>query len=67
MKKYFIMAAAAMMVAINLSAQTKRSDDFRAKYQLKVAVEPVVTAWWCTGDGDGPVLPQVVGRRGTAT
>ena len=85
MKKYFIMAAAAMMVAINLSAQTKRSDDFRAKYQLKEVVvmsrhnirspltsggavyKPVVTAWWCTGDGDGPVLPQVVGRRGTAT
>ena len=38
MKKYFIMAAAAMMVAINLSAQTKRSDDFRAKYQLKEVV-----------------------------
>ena len=38
MKKYVIMAAAAMMVALNLSAQTKRSDDFRAKYQLKEVV-----------------------------
>ena len=27
-----------MIVAINLSAQTKRSDDFRAKYQLKEVV-----------------------------
>lgn len=38
MKKNVIMAAAAMMVALNLPAQTKRSDDFRAKYQLKEVV-----------------------------
>jgi len=38
MNKYLIMVAAAMMVATSLQAQTKRSDDFRAKYELKEVV-----------------------------
>ena len=32
------MVAAAMMAAVSVSAQTKRSDDFRAKYELKEVV-----------------------------
>ena len=35
MKKYFVMAAAAIMAAVSAQAQTKRSDDFRARYELK--------------------------------
>ena len=38
MKKYFIMTAAAIMAVVSVQAQTKRSDDFRAKYQLKEVV-----------------------------
>lgn len=38
MKKYFVMAAAAIMAAVSVQAQTKRSDDFRARYELKEVV-----------------------------
>ena len=38
MKKYFVMAAAAIMAAVSAQAQTKRSDDFRARYELKEVV-----------------------------
>jgi glucose-1-phosphatase len=38
MKKYIVMVAAAIMVVMNLNAQTKRSDEFRAKYKLKEVV-----------------------------
>jgi glucose-1-phosphatase len=38
MNKYLILAAAAIMAATSLQAQTERSDDFRAKYELKEVV-----------------------------
>ena len=38
MKKILFLAVAAMMAAMNVGAQTKRSDDFRAKYELKEVV-----------------------------
>ena len=37
MKKSIIVAAA-MMVTVSTQAQTKRTDDFHAKYQLKEVV-----------------------------
>lgn len=33
-----LMVAAAVMAAISISAQTKRSDDFKANYELKEVV-----------------------------
>ena len=38
MNKCLILVAAAMMAATSLQAQTERSDDFRAKYELKEVV-----------------------------
>ncbi|MCR5239623.1 MAG: histidine-type phosphatase [Prevotella sp.] len=38
MKKYLVLAAVAILAAVSTQAQTKRSDDFRAKYQLKEVV-----------------------------
>ena len=38
MQKKVIMAAAALMAAVSVNAQTKRSDEFRAKYELKEVV-----------------------------
>ncbi len=45
MNKCLTMVAAAMMAATSLQAQTERSEDFKAKYELK---EVVVMSW---GDG----------------
>ena len=38
MKKFFVMAVAAILAAVSTQAQTKRSDDFRARYELKEVV-----------------------------
>ena len=38
MKKIFVLAAVAMMAAMSIEAQTKRSDDFRDRYELKEVV-----------------------------
>ena len=38
MNKYLIMVAAAMMAATNLQAQKDRTEDFKAKYELKEVV-----------------------------
>ena len=38
MQKKIVMAAVALMAAVSISAQTKRSDTFRAKYNLKEVV-----------------------------
>ena len=38
MKKFLVLVAAAMMAAMNVEAQTKRSEDFRTKYELKEVV-----------------------------
>ena len=38
MKSLLIMATAAMMATASMQAQTKRSDEFRAKYELKEVV-----------------------------
>ena len=38
MNKCLILVAAAMMTATSLQAQTERSDDFKAKYELKEVV-----------------------------
>ena len=38
MQRILVMAAAAIMAAVSALAQTKRSDDFRARYELKEVV-----------------------------
>ena len=38
MKRILVLATAAMMAVISVQAQTKRSDEFRAKYELKGVV-----------------------------
>ena len=36
MKRYLMTVAVAMMTATMMLAQTERSDDFKAKYELKL-------------------------------
>ena len=38
MKRILVLATAAMMAVISAQAQIKRSDEFRAKYELKGVV-----------------------------
>ena len=44
MNKCLMMVAAAMMAATSLQAQTERSDEFHAKYELKevVVMSPLI-------------------------
>ena len=67
--RHWMLAAILVVCGVNGQAQTKRSDDFRAKYELKevvvmsrVAQQSAVAAWRRVGNGDGAVLPQMGGR-----